>query len=330
MEKTMNLVTGASGFIGGRIVHALINRGEDVRILVRPNSDLQGIFGLKYEIVYGDILDRDSLNKAVQGCKRVYHAAALYKLWNKDRQIIYRINIDGTRNVIEMCLKNKVERIIYTSSSATIGIPHNGIGNEGTSVSISDMVGDYKRSKFYAELAAMEYVKNGVPLVIVNPTYPVGQGDVKPTPTGQMIVDFLKGKMPAYLDTGLNIVDVDDVAIGHLLAADKGEIGRRYILGNTNMTLKEILYLMSDLTGLPKPYLKLPYYPILALSYIDTAISKIIDGRQPRIPTDGVKMAKKKMFFDASLAVSELGMPQTKPAAALQKAIDWFKNNGYV
>ncbi|RMD52588.1 MAG: NAD-dependent epimerase/dehydratase family protein, partial [Nitrospirae bacterium] len=244
---------------------------------------------------------------------------------------IYRVNVEGTKHVIRAGLEEGVDRIIYTSSSATIGIPKNGIGNEDTPVSLKDMVGDYKRSKYLAEEAAKEFIKTyDAPVVIVNPTFPVGEGDVKPTPTGKMIVDFLKKKMPAYLDTGLNVVDVDDVAQGHLLAGDIGIIGRQYILGNCNMTLKEILDLLSDITGLLAPYIKLPYYPILVLSYIDAAIARIIPNREPLIPPDGVKMAKRKMFFDASRAVRELNMPQTPPRVALEKAVSWFLKNGYV
>ncbi|HLC16151.1 MAG TPA: NAD-dependent epimerase/dehydratase family protein, partial [Thermodesulfovibrionia bacterium] len=227
----MNLVTGASGFIGGRLVRRLMEKGESVRILVRPDADLSGLDGLNFDLVEGSILSSGSLEKAAAGCRRIYHAAALYKLWLRDPSVIYRTNVDGTRNVIEAGLKAGVERIVYTSSSAAIGLVKGGSGNEDTPATLQDMVGHYKRSKFFAEEVARAYAAQGAPIVIVNPTYPVGEGDVKPTPTGQMIVDFLKGKMPAYLDTGLNVVDVDDVAEGHILAAENGVNGRRYILG---------------------------------------------------------------------------------------------------
>jgi dihydroflavonol-4-reductase len=325
----MNLVTGASGFIGGRIVHALIGRGENVRIIARPGANLAGISGLPYELFAGDILDQSFLRSAAKGCRRIYHVAALYKLWLRKRGLIYQINVEGAKNVIRAGMEANVERIIYTSSVATIGIPAAGLGNEETPVGLKEMIGDYKRSKFLAEAAIKEFVRQGAPVVIVNPTFPVGEGDIKPTPTGQVIVDFLKKKMPAYLDTGMNVVDVDDVAAGHLLAADKGRIGCRYILGNRNMTLKEILQNLADITGLPGPYRRLPYYPVLVLSYIDSALAMMIPHREPRIPPNGVKMSRKKMFVDPSRAVKELNLPQTPIRLALEKAVNWFRFNGY-
>ena len=326
----MNLVTGASGFIGGRIVRALVQRGEDVRILARPDAKLSGLSGLKYQVYFGDIIDRAVLQAAVKGCKRIYHAAALYKLWLKNPELIYQINVTGTENIIRAGIDANVERIIYTSSVATIGMPKDGSGNEDTPVRLEDMVGDYKRSKFLAEASVEKLVDQGAPVVIVNPTYPVGKGDVKPTPSGRVILDFLKRRMPAYLDTGMNVVDVDDVAKGHLLAADHGQIGRRYILGNSNMTLKEILDMLSDISGLPGPRVRLPYYPVLGLSYIDAALAKMVPNREPRIPPDGVKMARKKMYVDPSRAVNELKLPQTPPRVAFENAVDWFRSEGYV
>jgi dihydroflavonol-4-reductase len=326
----MNLVTGASGFIGGRIVRALIQRGEDVRILARSDAKLPGLSGLRYEVYLGDITDRTALQAAIKGCKRIYHAAALYKLWVKNSELIYQINVTGTENIIRAGIDANVERIIYTSSVSTIGMPKDGSGNEDTAVRLEDMIGDYKRSKFLAEASVKRLVDQGAPVVIVNPTYPVGKGDVKPTPSGQVILDFLKRRMPAYLDTGMNVVDVDDVAEGHLLAADSGQIGRRYILGNSNMTLKEILDILSDISGLPGPRVRLPYYPVLCLSYIDSALAKLVPGREPRIPPDGVKMARNKMYVDPSRAVNELKLPQTPPRVALEKAVNWFRSEGYV
>ncbi|MEJ2169780.1 MAG: NAD-dependent epimerase/dehydratase family protein [Desulfobacterales bacterium] len=326
----MNLVTGASGFIGGRIVHALIQRGEAVRILTRAGSDLKGISGLSYELVTGDILERNLLEKAVRGCRRIYHTAALYKLWLRNRGLIHKINIEGTRNVIRAGMAANVERIVYTSSVATIGLPAKGLGTEDTPVCFQDMIGEYKKSKFLAEQAVKDYIQKGAPVVIVNPTFPVGEGDIKPTPSGQVILDFLKKRMPAYLDTGMNVVDVDDVAAGHLLAADKGRIGRRYILGNENLTFQQLLQILADLTGLPAPSLKLPYYPILGLAHLDAALAKLVPGREPRIPPDGVRMARKKMFVDPSRAVKELNLPRTSPRIALEKAVNWFRRNGYV
>lgn len=326
----MNLVTGASGFIGGRLVRRLLEHGESVRVLVRSHANLSTLDGLNYELVEGDILSRESLEKAVKGCRRIYHVAAYYKLWLRNPSVIYRTNVDGTRNVIEAGIKAGVERIVYTSSSAAIGLVKGGAGNEDTPVALSDMIGHYKRSKFLAEKAVRTYAARGASVVIVNPTYPVGEGDVKPTPTGQMIVDFLKGRMPAYLDTGLNVVDVDDVAEGHILAAEKGQVGQSYILGNTNMALKEILHMLADITDLPKPYCRLPYYPILCIAYLDAGLSLLVTGREPRVPPDGVKMARQRMFFDASRAVKELGLPQTPPRMALEKAVKWFRNHGYI
>jgi dihydroflavonol-4-reductase len=326
----MNLVTGASGFIGSRIVHALVKRGEKVRILVRPEANLLGIEGLDYELLTGNVNDRESIGLAVKGCQRVYHAAAVYQLWTKNRKAMYETNVEGTRHVMEEGVKAGIERIVYTSSVATIGVPPNGIGTEDTTVTFKDMIGDYKKSKFLAEEVVKEFIQQGAPAVIVNPTYPVGEGDVKPTPTGKVIVDFLKGKMHAYIDTGMNVVDVDDVAVGHILAAEKGEIGRRYILGNSNMTLRTLLELLADITGLPGPFVKLPYYPVLALAFIDSTLSREIPGRTPMIPLDGVRMAHKKMFVDTLRAVTELGLPQTPPRAALEKAVNWFRKHGYV
>lgn len=325
----MNLVTGASGFIGGRIVHALCRQGEKVRILMRPGANLSGLSDLDYEAVTGDILDRQGLEKAADGCRRIYHAAAFYKLWLRKRQLIYQVNVEGSRNVVKAGMSAGVERIVYTSSVATIGLIEGGNGTEKTPVSLQDMIGDYKRSKFLAEAAVKDLIRQGAPVVIVNPAYPVGEGDITPTPSGQVIVDFLKKRMPAYLDTGMNVIDVDDVAAGHLLAAEKGQVGRRYILGNQNLTLKEILKILADITGWRPPSIKLPYYPVLSLAHLDAALAKIIPGREPRIPPDGVRMARKKMFVDPSRAVRELNLPQTPPRMALEKAVSWFRSNGY-
>jgi len=325
----MNLVTGASGFIGGRIVHALCRRGEPVRILARPGSDLRGLSGLDYEVALGDLLDKKSLEKAAAGCRRVFHAAACYRLWLRNPESIYRINVEGTRNVMEAGLSAGAERLVHTSSVATIGLVEGGCGTEATPVGFDDMIGDYKKSKFLAEAAVQEYIRQGAPIVIVNPTYPVGEGDVKPTPTGQVVVDFLHKKIPAYLDTGMNVVDVDHVAQGHLLAADRGRIGERYILGGQNLTFKELLELLAQITGLPAPSFKLPYYPIFCLASLDSALARCIPGREPRVPVDGVRMARKKMFVDPAKAVQELGLPQAPPRMALEKAVRWFRGNGY-
>ncbi len=326
----MNLVTGASGFIGGRIVHALAKQGEPVRILVRPGADLRGIAGLAYEHHEGDLLERNSLASALKGCTRVYHAAAFYKLWTRDPQLVYQTNVEGTRNLIEEAMGHEVERIVYTSSVATIGVPEHSLGTEDTPVHLEDMVGDYKRSKFLAEEAAVKLIQQGAPVVVVNPTFPVGAGDVKPTPTGKVIIDFLQKKMPAYLDTAMNVVDVDDVATAHLFAAEKGVIGERYILGNHNMSLKDLLELLAEITGLPAPRLRLPYYPVLGLAYLDAALARVIPSREPRIPPAGVMMSRKKMIVDSSKAIKELNLPQTPVKVTLEKAVAWFRTHGYV
>jgi dihydroflavonol-4-reductase len=326
----MNLVTGASGFIGGRIVQALAERGEDIRILVRPGADLRGIGEIRCRVTTGDVLDRKSLRAAAGGCRRIYHAAAIYTFWSRRPEKIYEVNVEGTRNVIRAGLDANVERIVYTSSVATIGLPPGGIGTEETPVSLRDMAGDYKKSKFLAESAVNDFVRRGAPVVIVNPTFPVGEGDVKPTPSGQVIVRFLKRRMPAYLDTGLNVVDVDDVAKGHLLAADKGRIGQRYILGNMNMTLKEILQVLASITGFPEPRIRLPYYPIFLFAKLDAALANLIPRHEPLVPPESVRLARKKMFVDASKAVRELDLPQTPPRVALEKSVKWFRSYGYV
>ena len=325
----MNLVTGASGFIGGRIVHALAERGERIRILVRPGADLTGLAGTDCHIAVGDVLDEGSLRAAVRNCRRIYHAAALYTLWSRTPGHIYRVNVEGTRNVLRAAMAADVERVVYTSSVATIGLPANGHGSEETPVSLQDMVGDYKRSKFLAESVAFDFVRRGAPVVIVNPTFPVGRGDIKPTPTGEVIVRFLRRGMPAYLDTGLNVVDVDDVACGHLLAAERGRVGQRYILGNRNMTLKGIFQALAAITGLPEPRIRLPYYPVLLFAGLDAALAKLMPRRTPVAAPAGVRMAKKKMFVDSTKAVEELGLPQTPAEAALEKSVDWFRSHGY-
>ncbi len=325
----MNLVTGASGFIGGRIVNALAERGEGIRVLVRPSASLAGLAGTKCQIALGDVLDEESLRAAVRGCRRIYHAAAVYALWSRTPEHIYEVNVEGTRNVLRAALAADVERVVYTSSVATIGLLAEGQGNEATPVGLQDMVGDYKRSKFLAESVAFDFIRRGVPVVIVNPTFPVGLGDIKPTPTGEVIVRFLRGGMPAYLDTGLNVVDVDDVASGHLLAAERGRVGQRYILGNRNMTLKEIFQVLAAITGLPEPRIRLPYYPVLFFAGLDAALAKLMPRRTPVIAPAGVRMARKKMFVDPAKAVKELGLPQTPAVAALKKSVDWFRSHGY-
>jgi dihydroflavonol-4-reductase len=322
-------VTGATGFIGGQLTRELLADGCTVRVLVRPGSDRRNLVGLDVELWEGDLLDRDNLEQALAGIDTLYHAAADYRLWTRNPAVMYDINVTGTRNILEAALANNVRKVVYTSSVGTLGNPGDGRpGNEATPVAFSDMVGDYKKSKYLAEQEAETFLQRGLPLVIVNPSTPVGPGDVKPTPTGKIIVDFLNRKMPAYLDTGLNIIDVADCARGHILAAEKGEIGRKYILGNEDLTLRQILDLLAEITGLPAPRVRLPYTPILLAAYLNEAISGIT-GREPLIPLAGVRMAKKFMFFDSSRAVRELGLPRRPAAEALARAVAWFRANGY-
>jgi dihydroflavonol-4-reductase len=324
------LVTGATGFVGGAVARALVNSGSDVRVLARAGADLQNLQGLHVERVEGDLRDPASLRKALTGCRQLYHVAAHYALWAKDPLIFYDVNVTGTKNLLEAAREAGTERIVYCSTIGAIGLPPGGgLGTEETPVSLEQMAGHYKRSKYLAEQEVLKLAKAGLPVVIVNPSAPVGAGDVKPTPTGQVIVDFMKGRMPAYIETGMNIVDVDDVAAGHLLAMQKGRIGERYILGNKNLMLREVLEILSRLTGVKAPTIKLPRLAILPLAYLNQWIANLT-GRPPRIPLEGVKMAKYKMHYDCSKAIRELGIPHTPPEVALEKAVRWFRDHGYV
>jgi dihydroflavonol-4-reductase len=324
------LVTGATGFVGGAVARALVNSGSDVRVLARAGADLQNLQGLHVERVEGDLRDPASLRKALTGCRQLYHVAAHYALWAKDPLIFYDVNVTGTKNLLEAAREAGTERIVYCSTIGAIGLPPGGgLGTEETPVSLEQMAGHYKRSKYLAEQEVLKLAKAGLPVVIVNPSAPVGAGDVKPTPTGQVIVDFMKGRMPAYIETGINIVDVDDVAAGHLLAMQKGRIGERYILGNKNLMLREVFEILSRLTGVKAPTIKLPRLAILPLAYLNQWIANLT-GRPPRIPLEGVKMAKYKMHYDCSKAIRELGIPHTPPEVALEKAVRWFRDHGYV
>ncbi len=322
-------VTGATGFIGASLTRVLIREGYTVRALVRPDSDRRNLAGLDVELCPGDLRDRESLEKGLQGCDVLYHAAADYRLWTRRPADMYDINVGGTRNILEAALKRGLCRVVYTSSVGTLGNPGNGTpGDETTPVTLADMVGHYKKSKFLAEREAERFVERGVPLVIVNPSTPVGALDIKPTPTGKIIVDFLNRKMPAYLDTGLNIIDVEDCARGHILAARHGRIGEKYVLGNENLTLRDIFAMLEKIARLPAPKVRLPYTPILLAAYVNEACS-FLTGKEPLIPLAGVQMARKFMFFDSSKAVRELGLPQRPVIDALRKAVDWFRSNGY-
>jgi dihydroflavonol-4-reductase len=323
------LVTGATGFVGGAVARALVHRGIEVRVLARAGADLQNLQGLTVERVEGDLRDQDSLRHTLTGCRQLYHIAAHYALWAKDPSIFYDVNVTGTKTLLEAARDVGTERIVYCSTIGAIGIPpEGGLGTEETPVVFEQMAGHYKRSKYLAEQEVLKLAKAGLPVVIVNPSAPVGIGDVKPTPTGQVIVDFMKGRMPAYIETGMNIVDVDDVAIGHLLAMEKGRIGERYILGSANLMLREVLEILSRLTGVKAPTIKLPRVAILPLAYLNQWLANLT-GQSPRIPLEGVKMAKYKMHYDCSKAIRELGFPQTPPEAALEKAVRWFRDHGY-
>jgi dihydroflavonol-4-reductase len=323
------LVTGATGFVGGAVARALVRRGIDVRVIARGGSDLQNLQGLPHELVTGDLRDQASLRSALTGCSQLYHVAAHYALWAKDPSIFYDVNVIGTKNLLEAARDVGTERIVYCSTIGAIGLPPSGgLGTEETPVSLEQMAGHYKRSKYLAEQEVLKLAKAGLPVVIVNPSAPVGAADVKPTPTGQIVVDFMKGRMPAYIETGLNIVDVDDVAAGHLLAMERGRTGERYILGGKNLMLREVLEILSRLSGVKAPTIKLPRLAILPLAYLNLWVANMT-GQPPRIPLEGVKMAKYKMHYDCSKAIRELGIPQTPPEVALEKAVRWFRDHGY-
>lgn len=322
-------VTGATGFIGASIARELLKDGVEVRVLARPGSDRRNLAGLDVEIFEGDLSSRRELARGLKGCRTLYHAAADYRLWCPNPAGMYDANVGGTRNILAAALDAGLEKVVYTSSVGTLGNPGDGTpGTETTPVEFDQMVGDYKKSKFLAERAAQEFIPKGLPLVIVNPSTPVGPRDIKPTPTGKIIVDFLNKKMPAYLDTGLNLIDVELCARGHILAAQKGRIGEKYILGNENLTMAAILALLAEITGLKPPRVKLPYYPILAAAYLNAGISRLT-GREPLIPLAGVQMAAKFMFFDSQKAIRELGLPVRPVRESLERAVDWFRAHGY-
>jgi dihydroflavonol-4-reductase len=325
------LVTGATGFVGSHVARQLVSAGQNVRVLVRPTSNFKLLEDLRVERVEGDLRDAGSIERAMQGVRRVFHVAADYRLWTEHPEELYESNVEGTRRLIAAAERAGVERVVYTSTVATIAVPQQGAGlpNEATAARLEEMIGHYKRSKFLAEQVALEAAKAGAPVVIVNPTAPVGPGDWKPTPTGRIILDFLLGKMPAYVDTGLNVVAVEDVAAGHLLAAEKGRIGERYILGGRNMTLKEILDALAAITGKRAPRLKLPHVVALAAGYADELYSRLA-GREPQIPVEGVKMSRHKMFVESDKAARELGYAPGKIEAAVERAVRWYVDHGYV
>jgi dihydroflavonol-4-reductase len=329
-------VTGASGFIGANLVHELVARGHSVIALVRSTSDLRGLRGVEFERVEGDVTERERLQSSMRGCDWCFHAAASYHLWLPDYRPMYAANVEGTRAVLESAAAAGCERIVYTSTVGCIGLPkvQNGRlvpSDEASPVSEAQMSNDYKRSKWQAEQIALELARKGLPIVIVNPSAPVGPRDVKPTPTGRVIVDFLNRAMPAYLDTGLNYVHVRDVAAGHLLAAERGRIGERYILGNAegNWTMKESFRQLEEITGIRGPRVQIPYFVAWAAACVDERLSQFT-RKPPKAPLAGVRMAKYKMFFSPAKAIRELGLPQTPPRQALADAVEWFRANGYV
>jgi dihydroflavonol-4-reductase len=325
------LVTGATGFVGSHVARQLVAAGHSVRVLLRRTSRAQALDGLAVERVEGDLRDLLSLDRAMRGVRRVFHVAADYRLWAEDPGEIYETNVVGTRRLFEVAAQAGVGRVVYTSTVATIAVPHRGsaLPNEEKHATLEQMIGHYKRSKFLAELEAVKAAAAGVPVVIVNPTAPVGPGDWKPTPTGRIIVDFLNGKMPAYVDTGLNVVAVEDVAAGHLLAAEKGRIGERYILGARNMTLKQILGELAAISGRPAPRLRLPHAVALAAGYADEWLSRLT-GREPQIPVEGVKMSRHRMFVESDKAERELGYRPGSVEAALERAVRWYAEHGYI
>lgn len=324
------LVTGATGFVGAAVARAVAATGAELRVLVRRDSDLRNLGGLKVEQVYGDLRDRGGLRRALSGCAQLYHVAAHYALWARDPSVFYEVNVTGTRTLLETAGELGVERIVYTSTIGAIGLPAGGgPGTEETPVSLAHMAGDYKRSKYLAEQEVRKLAQAGLPVVIVNPSAPVGERDIKPTPTGQIIVDFMKGRMWAYIETGMNLIDVDDVAIGHLRAMERGRVGERYILGNRNLSLREIFEMLSRLTGVKAPRIKLPWQAVLPLAYANRWIAEHLTHRPPRIPLEGVRMAKYRMYYDCSKARRELGLPQSPVETALEKAVRWFREHGY-
>jgi dihydroflavonol-4-reductase len=324
------LVTGASGFLGSHVARLLSQRGERVRVLLRPTSQTRLLEGLAAERVSGDLRDPASLDKALLGVDSVYHVAADYRLWARDPQEIYQSNVQGTRNLLEAAQRTKVEKFVYTSTVGTIAVPREGtLPDEGTVTSIDEMIGAYKRSKWLAEQEARKAAAAGLPVVIVNPTTPVGPGDAKPTPTGRIIVDFLNGRMPAYVDTGLNFVPVEDAALGHILAAERGRIGERYILGGENLTLRQALEILSTVSGRPAPRVRIPHALALGAAYADLALSRLI-GREPQIPLEGVRMAGHSMFVNTEKARADLGFSPGPVTAAFERAVRWYESSGYV
>ena len=324
------LVTGATGFIGGNLARELWRRGNDVQALIRPGSNRLTLQDTGIVPVEGDILDRQSIDRAVQGCEAVFHVAAAYTFWSKNPANVTSTNVQGTINVVEAARQAGVSRTVYTSTVGTIGLPKDGLGNEDTPLSPKIIHGHYKNSKYLAEREALNIAAKEMPVVVVNPTFPVGPWDVKPTPTGKIILDFLRRKVPAYLKTGMNVVDVADVVDGHILALEKGRSGERYILGNHNMSLKELFDMLSKLTGLSAPMIRLPYWLVVGIGYADQLVEGTVLRKEPTIPVEGVLASKTPAYVNCDKAVHELGQPQRPIEDALMQAINWFADHGYV
>ena len=327
------LVTGGTGFIGSHVARKLVAEKVPVRCLIRDSSKRANLAGLDVEYVTGDLADAASLKRALQGCDTLFHVAADYRLWAPHPEEMDRINVEGTRDLLRAAAEAGVKKIVYTSSVAAVGRPqtngHLGIGTEDLDPTPEQLVGPYKRSKFLSDKLVRDFARDGLPVVLVNPSAPIGSHDIKPTPTGKMIVDFLNGKMPAYVDTGMNFIAVEDVAAGHWLACQKGRAGERYILGNKNITLKAFLDTLARLSGRPAPRIRIPYAVAYLAGAVSTGLSHLT-RREPMIPLDAVRMAHEPMYYDASKAVRELGLPQTPIEEAIRKAVDWFRANGYV
>jgi len=323
-------VTGATGFLGSHVARVLSESGADLRLLVRPTSDLRNIQGLRSDLVVGDLREPETFAKALVGCDALFHVAADYRIWVRDPNEMYRSNVDGTRFLLSAAQKYGVRRLVYTSSVATMGFKADGSpADEDSPVSLNDMIGPYKRSKFLAEQVAIDAAKSGVDVVIVNPTTPVGEQDIKPTPTGRIVVDFLKKKFPAYVDTGLNLVDATECARGHVAALENGKRGERYILGGENLTLKQILDRLASITGLPSPTVKVPHFVALGAAVVDELWTGRIRGKEPRATVDAVRMGRKKMFVTSAKAEREIAWKILSVEAALRRATDWFRANGY-
>ena len=324
------LLTGGTGFVGGNVARALQAAGHDVRALARTGSSTLTLRDTGIETLHGDVRDRESVARAIDGCQGLVHCAALYSFWEPDPNLLYETNVTGTRTVLEEAMKAGVARCVYTSTVSTIRIPKGGVGTEENTPSQKELVGHYKRSKFLAEREALDLASKSLPVVVVNPTTPVGPWDVKPTPTGRMVLDFLRGRIPAYIETGMNLVDVEDVAVGHVLALENGRPGERYLLGNRNLTLRQVFGLLEEVSGKKGPKIEVPPWLAMGAGYVDEFVEGKLLRRKPWIPLEGLKVSRKPMYVSCEKAMEELGMPQSSLEGALEKAIRWFRDYGYV